>query len=79
VSSSLPVPYTSIATFSDWKHPPKARHHVPSITSMKDSNMDPNVIPDIVPTIIHHGMLNVAQANAQLEALAPPQEMQMQQ
>jgi hypothetical protein len=46
---------------------------------MTDSDMDPNAIPDIAPTITHHGVLTVAEANAQLEALAPPQEMQMQQ
>jgi hypothetical protein len=43
---------------------------------MTDSD---NAIPDIAPTITHQGMLTVAEANAQLEALAPPQEMQMQQ
>jgi hypothetical protein len=59
--------------------PPQARQHVPSGTPMTDSDMDPNAIPDIAPTITHHGALTVAEANAQLEALAPPQEMQMQQ
>jgi hypothetical protein len=34
--------------------------------------MDPNAILDISPTITHHGVLTVAEANAQLEALAPP-------
>jgi hypothetical protein len=46
---------------------------------MTDSDMDPNAIPDIAPTITHHAVLTVAEANAELEALAPPQEMQMQQ
>jgi hypothetical protein len=46
---------------------------------MTDSDIDPNVIPDISPTITHHGVLTVAEENSQLEALAPPQEMQMQQ
>jgi hypothetical protein len=41
--------------------------------------MDPNAIPDISPAITHHGVLTVAEENSQLEALAPPQEMQMQQ
>jgi hypothetical protein len=61
--------------------PPQARQHVPSGTPItdSDSDMDPNAIPDIAPTINHHGALTVAEANAQLEALAPPQEMQMQQ
>jgi hypothetical protein len=46
---------------------------------MTDSDMDPNDVPDISPTITHHGVLTVTEENAQLEALAPPQEMQMQQ
>jgi hypothetical protein len=41
--------------------------------------MDPNAIPDISPTITHHDVLTVAEENSQLEALTPPQEMQMQQ
>jgi hypothetical protein len=43
------------------------------------SDMDPNAIPDIAPTVTHHSVLTVAEANAHLEALAPPQEMQKQQ
>jgi hypothetical protein len=46
---------------------------------MKYSDMCPNVIPLIAPSINHHGMLTVAEENAQLQALVPPQEMQMQQ
>jgi hypothetical protein len=46
---------------------------------MTHSDMDPNAIPDIAATITDHGVLTFAEANAQLEALAPPQEMQMQQ
>jgi hypothetical protein len=61
------------------KLPLPAHHHVPSSTPMTDSDMDPNVILDIAPTITHHGVLTVAEANAQLEAVAPPQEMHMQQ
>jgi hypothetical protein len=71
--------YTIIATMCAHKLPPQARHHVPSGTPMTDSDMDPNDIPDISHTITHHGVLTVAEPNAQLEALAPPQEMQMQQ
>jgi hypothetical protein len=41
--------------------------------------MDPNAIPDISPTITHHGVLTVAEENAQLEGVVPPQKMQMQQ
>jgi hypothetical protein len=66
---------TSIATMSAQKLPPEARHHVPSSTPMVNSDMDPNVILDIAPTIAHLGVLTVAEANAQFEALAPPQEM----
>jgi hypothetical protein len=40
--------------------------------------MDPNAIPDIASTISHHGVLTVAQASSQLEAVVPPEEMQMQ-
>jgi hypothetical protein len=75
----LSVPYTSIATMCARQLPPQAHHHVPSGTTMTDSDMDPNAIPDIAPMITHHGVLTVAEANYQLEALAPPQEMQMQQ
>jgi hypothetical protein len=39
---------------------------------MAGSDMDPNAIPNISPIITHHGVLTVAEANAQLEALAPP-------
>jgi hypothetical protein len=74
------VPYTSIANMSARQLPPQAHHCVPPSTAMKYSDMDPNAIPDIAPTITHHGVLTVAEANAQLEALAPPpQEIQMQQ
>jgi hypothetical protein len=59
--------------------PPQARHRVPSGTPMTDSDMDPNSIPDIAPTITHHDVLTIAEANAQFEALAPPQDMHMQQ
>jgi hypothetical protein len=52
---------------------------VPSGTPMTDSDMDPNAIPDISPTITHHGVLTIAEENTQLEALVPPQEMQIQQ
>jgi hypothetical protein len=58
--------------FSDRKLPPQALHHVPSSTPMTDSDMDPNAIPDIAPTITHHGVLTLAEANAQLEALVTP-------
>jgi hypothetical protein len=54
------------------KLPPQAHHHIPSVTPMIYSNMDPHAIPDIAPTITHHSVLTVAEANAQLESLAPP-------
>jgi hypothetical protein len=59
--------------------PQQARHHTPSSTPMADSDMEPNAISDIAPTITHHGVLTVAEKNVQLEALAPPQEIYMQQ
>jgi hypothetical protein len=77
VSRYLSVPYTIIATMCARQLPPQARHHVASWTPMTDSDMDPNAIPDIAPTINHHGVLTFAEANAQLEALTPPREMQM--
>jgi hypothetical protein len=40
---------------------------------MTDSDMDPNAIPDITPTMTRHGVLTVAEENAQHEALTPPQ------
>jgi hypothetical protein len=46
---------------------------------MTHSDMDPNAIPDIAATITDHGVLTFAEANVKLEALAPPQEMQIQQ
>jgi hypothetical protein len=46
---------------------------------MTDSDMDPNAIPDISLAMTHHGVLTVAEENPQLEAFAPPQEMQVQQ
>jgi hypothetical protein len=46
---------------------------------MTDSDMDPNAITDIAPTITHHGVLTVAEANSQLEAMVSPQEMQIRQ
>jgi hypothetical protein len=79
VSRYLAVPYTSIATMCARQLPPQAHRHVPSGTPMTYSNIDPNAIPDIAPTITHHGVLTVAEENAQLEALAPTQYMQMQQ
>jgi hypothetical protein len=78
-SRYLAVPYTRIAMMCAWQLPPTSRHSVPSGTPMTGSDMDPNSIPDIYPTINHHGMLTFAEANAKLEALAPPQEMHIQQ
>jgi hypothetical protein len=46
---------------------------------MTDSDMEPNAIHYIAPTITHHGVLTVTERNVQLEDLAPPQEMYMQQ
>jgi hypothetical protein len=79
MSRYLAMPYTSIAAMSARQLPPQARHNVPSSTPMIYLDMDPNSIPGIAPTNTHHGVLTVAEENTQLEALVPPQEMQMQQ
>jgi hypothetical protein len=70
---SLAVPHTSIAKVSGRKIHLQDRHHTPSSTPMTDSDMDPNAIPDSAATVTNHGVLTVAEANAQLETLAPPQ------
>jgi hypothetical protein len=79
VPRSLAMLYTSIANMSALKLPLQAHQSVPSSKPMIYSYMDPNNIPDISPTITHNGVLTVPEVNAQLEDLAPYQEMQMQQ
>jgi hypothetical protein len=71
VTRSSSVPYTRIVTVSARQLHPQAHRHTSS-TPMADSYMDPNAIPDIAATMTHHGVLIVAEANAQLETLAPP-------
>jgi hypothetical protein len=71
VARSSTVPLKIIAHVYVPQLPPQDHHHTPSSTPMTDLDMDSNDIHDIAPTMTHHGVLTVAEANTQLEALAP--------